>query len=521
MLVAAGAVLALSGVLAVGLASGTTPVSGGTLRVIDPMDIVSLDPALNMGDFAWALEDATCATLMIFRDEPAPEGDTVQPEAAAGPPEISRDGRTYIFQVRPGLRFSDGSPLTAGNFARALGRVLDPVMRSPGAYLFSDILHVSASGLRLRIVLRAPSGDLATRLALPLACPLPLGFPVDPAGVPLMVGSGPYYVASHVPDSLLVVKRNPYYTGSRPHRLDGLTVTVGGDVNSDVTAVEDGRADMLMGPIPSELRAPLARRYGVDKSQFLRVAGRAGTAALVFNTSSPLFRDNTALRQAVNFALDRAEIVRSTPSGPLSNTPTDQISSSWIPGWRGYHLYPLTGPDLARARSLAQGNLRAGAAVLYTTPMFADIAQVVVSNLAAIGLAVQVDVLATSALDAKAGAPGEPYDMVLTDFPLDYPDPADSLVRYLGGENARKPAGNSNFAYFDEPVYNERIAAADRLSGDARLEAFSELDADIMRNEAPWAPLFEESKWLFISSRVGCFQLHPVFRFDLATLCVH
>jgi ABC-type oligopeptide transport system substrate-binding subunit len=208
-------------------------------------------------------------------------------------------------------------------------------MRSPGAYLFSDILHVSASGLRLRIVLRAPSGDLATRLALPLACPLPLGFPVDPAGVPLMVGSGPYYVASHVPDSLLVVKRNPYYTGSRPHRLDGLTVTVGGDVNSDVTAVEDGRADMLMGPIPSELRAPLARRYGVDKSQFLRVAGRAGTAALVFNTSSPLFRDNTALRQAVNFALDRAEIVRSTPSGPLSNTPTDQISSSWIPGWRG------------------------------------------------------------------------------------------------------------------------------------------------------------------------------------------
>jgi peptide/nickel transport system substrate-binding protein len=521
MLVAVGGILALSCVLAVGFASSTTPVTGGTLRVVDPMDIVSLDPALNMGDFAWALEDATCATLMIFRDGPAPEGDTVQPEAAAGPPAISRDGRTYVFEVRRGLRFSDGSPLTAGNFARALGRVLDPVMRSPGAYLFSDILHVSASGLRLRIELREPSGDLTTRLALPLACPVPLGFPVDPAGVPLMVGSGPYYVASHVPDSLLVVKRNPYYAGSRPHLIDGLTVTVGGDVNSDISAVEDGQADMLMGPIPSESRAPLAQRYGVNKGQFFRIPGRAGTAALVFNTSSPLFRDNVALRQAVNFALDRAAIVGQTPSGLLSNTPTDQISSSWIPGWKNYSLYPLTGPDLARARSLAQGNLRGGEAVLYTTPSFADIAQVVVSNLGAIGLNVQVKVLSASVLYAEAGVPGAPYDMVLTDFPLDYPDPTNSLVRYLGGENARMPAGNINLAYFDQPLYNERMAAADRLTGAARLQAFSELEADIMRNEAPWAPLFEESKWLFISSRIGCFQLHPVFRFDLATLCLH
>jgi peptide/nickel transport system substrate-binding protein len=520
LLVALGATLLLLGVPA-GSAPATTTSSGGTLSVIDPMDIVSLDPALNMGDFAWALEDGTCATLMIFRDAPAPEGDTVQPEAAAGPPEISRDGRTYVFTVRRGLRFSDGSPLTAGNFKRALGRVLDPAMRSPGAYLFSDVRRVSATGLRLRITLSKPSGDLTTRLALPLACPVPLGFPVDPAGEPLVgVGSGPYYVASHVADSLLVVKRNRYYRGSRSHRVDGLTVTVGGDVDSDIKAVEDGRADMLMGPIPSALRPILAARYGVDKSQFFRIPGRAGTGALVLNTSRPLFRGNAALRKAVNFALDRAEIVRQTTSGVLSNTPTDQILPRWIPGWRDYSLYPLTGPDLPQARQLAQGHLRGGKAVLYTTPEWVDVAPVIVSNLLKIGLDVQVNVMSASVLNAKAGIPGEPYDMILGDQLLDYPDPANMIVRYLDGENARKPAGNTNLAYFDEPAYNHRIAAADRLTGTARFQAFSRLDADIMRNEAPWAPLLEESKWLFISNRVGCLQLHPVFRFDLATVCL-
>jgi hypothetical protein len=51
-------------------------------------------------------------------------------------------------------------------------------------------------------------------------------------------------------------------------------------------------------------------------------------------------------------------------------------------------------------------------------------------------------------------------------------------------------------ARLDDPVYNREMAAADRLSGTARLEAFSRLDAEIMRNQAPWAPLYEESRWL-------------------------
>ena len=70
---------------------------------------------------------------------------------------VARDGRTYDSTLRPGLRFSDGRPLTAAHCAVALRRVLNPVMHSYGAVLFSDVERVDATGLRLRVRLTRPA----------------------------------------------------------------------------------------------------------------------------------------------------------------------------------------------------------------------------------------------------------------------------------------------------------------------------------------------------------------------------
>lgn len=502
-------------------APGTNTPEGGTLRIAAVLDVDSLDPALATNALSWAIEFGTCSNLMSFADAPAPLGDTVVPEAAAGLPNVSRDGRTYVFTVRPGLRFSDGSPLTADNFARALGRVLNPAMRSPGAGFFSDVKSVSGHGLRLRIELDRPSGNLLTRLALPFACPVPLGFPVDPAGVPLMAGSGPYYVARYEPGSLLVVARNRHYGGTRPHHISSLVMTVDTNLDSDIRAVDTGQADVLGAELPFEMRDSLAQRYGVNKSRLFQIRGTF-IYFLALNTSRPLFRDNVALRKAVNDVLDRTEIVKAGPGWPLSQQPTDQILPSATAGWVDHHLYPLAGGNLALARGLAAGNLRGGKAVLYTSgvPFLVNQANVIARQLSEIGLNVSVTPLAPATVDAVAGTRGAPYDMVLTRYNPLYPDPADVIVRLLDGANARGSMGNTNFAYFDNPTYNRRIEAADELSGDSRLRAFSLLDADIMRNAAPWAPLYEGSSWLFVSKRVGCLKLHPEFRLDLAAVCL-
>jgi peptide/nickel transport system substrate-binding protein len=471
---------------------------------------------------------------MAFQNAPAPEGYAVRPEAAAGPPQVSRDGRTYVFTVRKGLRFSDGSRLTAENFVHALTRVLNPAMGSLGADLFSDVWRLSAKADRLRIILRQPDGDLETRLALPYACPVPLGFPINAAGVPLLVGSGPYYISRPTPTQLVLL-RNRYYRGDLPHRLDKIVVNFAGDLESDISAVEHGQADELGSEIRSDLRPALAQRYGVDKRQLFSLPGLY-TTALVFNTASPLFRDNVPLRKAVNFALDRPAIVAQSLGGALSNTPTDQILPSRTPGWTDYRLYPLAGPDLGDARRLAAGHLRDGTAVLYTPDdrLRPAMAAVIADNLAKIGLTVQIKQFAPAVMMAKVETRGEPFDMVLgnwgddllgpkipeLDPPILYPDPAQMIVRYLDGENARQPTGNQNVAYFDLSAYNQKMHAASRLSGRERFRVFSRLDADIMGNQAPWAPLWQGSSWELFSNRVGCVYVQPVVHVVWGDFCL-
>lgn len=457
---------------------------------------------------------------MAYRDAPAPAGYTVRPEAAVGVPKISRDGRTYIFTVRKGLRFSDGSPLTAANFAHGLRRVLNPAMRSEGALLFADIKAATARGRQLRIELRRPSTGLLTRLALPYACPVPLGFPVDPAGVQLTVGSGPYYVARYETGRLGILEKNPYYRGSRPRRSARIVLTIGDDLEQSIRTVEQGGADVLATELPSEIRVELARRYGVNKRRFFRIRGTSITT-LVLNTSRPIFRGNAALRRAINLALDRTAIVRAATGWPVLRLPTDQILTRWMPGWIDRRLYPLR-PDLTSARRLAAGNLRGGKAILWTSPARGslDVAEIIVRNLREIGLGVEVKALSNEVINATASTPRAPYDMILGSYPLVYPDPATLVIRLLGGENARKPANNSNYAYFDLPAYNRRMAAAEMLSGEVRSRAFSQLEADIMRDQAPWAPLYEFSSSVFVSERVGCVTVHPVFRIDAGAMCL-
>src|SRR5262245_36859156 len=194
-----------------------------------------MQPTLGWGP----LWDATCATLMAFRDAPAPAGYRLRPEAAAGVPALSSDRRTYRFTVRPGLRFSDGSPLRAVNFKRALERVRSPAMQSEGAALFSDVKEVSANGRQLRSELTAPAGDRQMRFALSYACPVRVEWPIVPAGVPLTLGPGAYYISNDDPNSEIDVERNPYYRDHRRHRVDRIVLTMGGDLDSNVRPVEE------------------------------------------------------------------------------------------------------------------------------------------------------------------------------------------------------------------------------------------------------------------------------------------
>jgi hypothetical protein len=100
---------------------------------------------------------------------------------------------------------------------------------------------------------------------------------------------------------------------------------------------------------------------------------------------------------------------------------------------------------------------------------------------------------------------------------MDYFDPYDFLF-LLDGSTIR-PANNNNYAYFNSPQYNRKIAAAAALVGQARYRAFGSLDVDLAKNAAPLASYITDNQRHLVSRTTGCYFYQPVYELDLAAIC--
>src|SRR3954471_4242576 len=115
--------------------------TGGTLNVDLTTDVDYTDPALSYLSTGWELEYATGLKLMNYPDGLGPRTSQLIPEAAAGFPRVSGNGRTYDFTISAGVtRFSDGTPVTAASFKAAFDRDADPKMQSPAGSFMSDVV---------------------------------------------------------------------------------------------------------------------------------------------------------------------------------------------------------------------------------------------------------------------------------------------------------------------------------------------------------------------------------------------
>ena len=105
---------------------------GGTLRVnVHDADFEFIDPALSYDTLTWSMLYSTQMLLVNFPEKKGQAGSVLYPEAATSFPKVSNNGKTYVFHIRPGLKFSDGSPVTAAAYQRAWERNLSPKMGSP------------------------------------------------------------------------------------------------------------------------------------------------------------------------------------------------------------------------------------------------------------------------------------------------------------------------------------------------------------------------------------------------------
>jgi peptide/nickel transport system substrate-binding protein len=509
---------------------------GGTFRVGAYGDFFgSIDPAL-AGPAAHVFLSATCAGLMTTPDKPLPAGFNLVPELAVSYPRITNGGRTYTFTIRKGVRFSTGAPVTARSFAYTINRLLSPVMGSPGAPAFNGIvgaqdvldgrtksaMGVVASSRTLVLRLTKPAGSFLANLASGAGgfCVVPEGLPLDPEGVKAPIpGAGPYFVSDYVPGQRVMLERNRYYRGSRPHHVDrfvGDLTYLSADPTPALDRVESGELDYASVAVTSERAEELKRKYGVNRSRFYVQPGTF-FRLFVLNTSGALFRNNLELRQAVNYAVDRKALMREI--GPFGGYVTDQYLAPGLPAFRNERIYPLKGPDVAKARALARGHLRGGKAVLYTQngAINAAQAQILQRNLKAIGLELEIKAFPGLLLFQKLATVGEPFDIGRVRFISGRPDPS-LLNDIFDGRTIGQP-GSNNLSHFNSPKYNSMLEAVARLPvSRARARAYGALDVDLSRNAAPAVPVAYEYALTLVSARAGCVVVNP--QLDLAAVCL-
>jgi len=523
--------------LALGVAVVTTTAlgsgsrSGGIARIVlRSGDVDSLDPAISYSEASGALVDPTCARLMTYPDRSLSSGLRLEPEVAAGFPRASSDFRTFTFRLRSGFRFNDGTPVRADAFVHAFDRTLSPALQSTGhlaAYTRNIVgadrvlagKSTSASGLvahglTLVVHLVRPTPDFPDQTTM--FCAVSPTLPANPEGVPDGPAAGPYYVAEYRPREKVVLKRNPYYGGKRPHHVDefdvDLTPTATGEI---VDRIERNDADWgwTVASAYAEPGRRLVAKYGIGRSRFFLTPGLA-LYGFVLNSSRPLFRGNPQLRQAVNFAVDRTAI-RKVTGGLLATEPTDQYLAPRMRGYRDAHVYPLDKPDLRRARALARGHLRSGVAVLYAVKRTDHIAEAqrLKVELAKIGLHVRIEVIPQATYFGGLAQTG-PYDIGFEPMAPDYLDPNPVLNQLFDGQFI----GGNNWSRFDSPEYNRLLRRAASLKSEARYAAYGALDGKIARDAAPMIAISFSKAPTLVSNRVGCIVLRPLL--DLTAMCL-
>jgi YVTN family beta-propeller protein len=518
-----------------------TPAShrGGTLRVLgeDVAWCACVDPVFAAPTPEQPL-DLVYDGLVAYRRVGGPAGSTLVPDLALSLPTPTDEGRTYVFRLRPGVRFSNGRPVRAtdvrASFIR-LFRINPPVLFpvyspdggrcSPGkpCNLSRHIVADDRAGT-VTFHLAKADPEFLYKLALPIGYVVPADSPRKMARRPLP-GTGPYRIASFLPNRRLVLERNLHFHVFAPDATpdgfpDRVVITLGLSTPKQLAAVEHRSADVATptAPLPPQVQG-LELRYASQLH-----ADSMGTVEYMFlNTRVPPF-DQLDARRAVNEAIDRKRLVEIL-GGPDAATPTCQSLPPGFPGYQPYCPYgsrptptgTSSAPNLSEARKLVARSGTRGQDVLVWAPAdHAAVATYMARVLRQIGYRAQPHIVGTrgnAVYFNRIGTRTDPSQFGWEGWIRDYTSAADFLrplfacSAFVPGD----PGATTNESRFCAPRVEAAMRTAERLQlrdSVAASRAWARVDRMIV-DRAAAVPYANDLQLTLLSRRVGNYQFNP------------
>jgi peptide/nickel transport system substrate-binding protein len=447
---------------------GTAPALGAevALTMARNADMLTFDPFATQDDPSIFTELQVYDRLVKL----APSNNGVEPELATAW-KVAPDGLSATFTLRSGVKFSDGSPLTADDVVFSLTRAID--QKGSWGFLFSPVksvtkvddktirLNMSESFAPLLPALSTFAGSIYSKANFEK-------WGKDAGQHPL--GTGAFALESWQKGSQLVLVKNKYYWQPGKPKLDRIVFRIVGDDNSRALQLQSGQVDVIDFVPPNQVQSIAAGGQKIH-----RVDGTAVLRYTLNETVKPL--DESNVRCAMAYAIDRAAVAKNIYFGLAA------VAQSLLPSSTLYHD-PNTDPitfDLAKAKALlAKSTVPNGFTVPVNLPAgnqtLLDVAQIWSNGLQQIGITLKIEQLETTTLIQMRNA--EKYSIYNAAWTNDTPDPDELLGVALDFESQ-----NAAHTFYNNPKAKELLLQQRReLDPKKRHALVSELQRIINRD---------------------------------------
>ncbi|HXF30944.1 MAG TPA: ABC transporter substrate-binding protein [Solirubrobacterales bacterium] len=506
---------------------------GGTLKGAYTSFPDYMDPQISYTAEGWTAMRPVYVPLLTYKAAAEAEGSEIIPGLAKELPKVTNGGKTYTLFLRPGLKYSNGEPIKAGDFKYAVERCF--LTNSGGSPFYTDIvgaeefaktkkggipgIKVNEKTGEIVINLVSPRGTFNNELALMFVAPVPQSTPDEDQSASPPPASGPYMITKSQPGRGWTYERNPYWAKANGKEIelpsghvDKIEIEIQRNQSTQVNDVESGKLNWIFDPPPTDRYQEVKEKF--EGTQFTAEPTISTYYFWMNQTEEPF--DNLKVREAVNYAVDPAALER-IYTGQIVGT--QQILPPGMPGYKKFELFPH---DVAKAKELiAESGVKDKEVTVWTDSESPnnDAGTYYEGVLNEIGLKAELKILNPDNYFTVIGNTSTPnLDTGFADWFQDYPHPNDFLF-LLNGENIQS-TNNQNFSQTNVKPLNEKIdKLATELLGPQQETEYAELDEEFMK-EAAWAPYGTRTLSLFVSENINLETAiwNPTFETELTSL---
>jgi peptide/nickel transport system substrate-binding protein len=539
------ALLAMAGLAAVALpgAAQAADHSGGTLKLTSATATGTDDPGINYTVQFWQVLFVTNDGLVAFDHTTGAASNSIVPDLATAVPKPEDGGKTYVFQLRRGIKFSTGQEVTPDDVAATFQRLFkisspnaaswynvivgsDVCLKTPATCTLAGGVVPDDKAYTVTFHLTQPDAEFFDKLAVPFGDILPANTPPKDLGTTPAPATGPYMIVSYDPQKEMILKRNPHFTqwsamAQPAGNVDEIDYSFGLTPEDEVTAVENGEQDLMFDSPPTDRLGQMSRQY----TKQIHLEPLFAIFYLPMNVNMAPFNNKDA-RLAVNYAINRRSAVN-IYGGPRLAVPNCQVLPPDFPGYKAYCPYTKnpgtswTAPDMAKAKSLMAASGQAGQKVTVIASDRSSISQLgtyLVSVLNGLGFNATLKVISGNIQFTYIQNTKNQVQISVTDWYQDYPAPSDfiNVLLSCGSFHPGSDASINISGFCDKQIdaqiqKNLVTAVTDPAAANAE---WAVIDHELT-DQAPWATLFTPKQLDFVSARLGNYtfsdQFHMIF----------